>query len=142
MRTATITLLPGEQEQYERMVAGWYAQWEPNDYQEYKLVDTLIVNDLLHRRAQRWLMETEAAIFKLSGSDPMGWTPEQERKLQFMQQRKASAERAFYRAWSVLQGLRKDIMRENQKINQLTTKLAIYKAREEGAEAEQPAKSS
>jgi hypothetical protein len=46
----------------------------------------------------------------------MTWTAEQERKLQFAQQQKAGAKRAFYPAWSALQGLRKDFMRENDRV--------------------------
>jgi hypothetical protein len=117
MSASKIPLLPGEtQDQYDAMVAGWRAQWEPDDYQEHKLVDTLIVNDWLHRRAERWLLETEASIVRQGGPDPINWTMEQQRRLQFAQQHKANAERAFYRAWSTLQGLRKDVIRRDEKL--------------------------
>jgi hypothetical protein len=132
MRAKTIRLLPDEDpDEYESMVAGWQAQWQPDDYQEHKLVKTLIHNDWMHRRAEHWLMETEASIVEQSGLDPMGWTDEQERKLQLVQRYKTSAERAFYRAWSALQGLRKDVLRTEEKLNKLSTELAVYKAREE-----------
>jgi hypothetical protein len=132
LRAKKIRLLPGEeQSDYDEMVAGWHKQWQPDDYQEHKFVETLIHNDWMHRRAERWLMETEASIFEQSGLDPMKWTAEQERKLQLVQRYKTGAERAFYRAWSVLQGLRKDVLRTEEKINKLNTELAKYKAREE-----------
>jgi hypothetical protein len=132
LRAQKIRLIDGEeQSDYDAMVAGWNEQWLPDDHQEHKLVGTLIYNDWLHRRAERWLMETEATIVEQSGIDPMGWTDEQERKLQLVQRYKTSAERAFYRAWSALQGLRKDVMRTEEKLNKLNTELAVYKAREE-----------
>jgi hypothetical protein len=128
MRAIEIRLLPGEtQDQYDEMVAGWKKQWKPADYQEHKLVDTLITNDWLHRRAERWLMETEASIVGQGGPDPMGWTAEQHRRLQFAQQHKANAERAFYRAWSTLQGFRKDFLREKEKERETLRKLEKQK---------------
>ncbi len=51
-----VLLLPDEsQEEYDEMVAGWRKQFQPADYQEEKLVETLILNDWLHRRAFGWL---------------------------------------------------------------------------------------
>jgi hypothetical protein len=82
LRAKKIRLLPDEdQGEYEEMVAGWNKQWRPEDYQEHKLVETLIHNDWMHWRAERWLMETEASIVEQSGLDPMNWTAEQEHEL-------------------------------------------------------------
>ena len=67
--------------------------------------------------------------------DPQDWTAEEQHLLEKMQRYKTTTERAFYRAWSALQGLRKDVMRENDKTRKVEAELAVYKAREEAREA-------
>ena len=109
-----IILEDESQDDYDRLIAGWYEQWEPADFQEKKLVDTLIRNDWWHQRAERRLFEAEAAIADRSGVNPQSWTAEDKHLLENMQRYKTTMERAFYRAWSALQGLRKDVMRENR----------------------------
>ena len=113
------------------MVAGWKNQFLPADYQEEKLVDTLILNDWLHRRALRWLLAVEAAVVEADGPDPMQWTSERRHRMELAQRYKNSAERAFHKSWSVLQGLRKDIMRvEDQKFKLQLEIIKLNKARE------------
>ena len=107
------------QKEYDRLVDGWYEQWEPADFQEYKLVNTLIRNDWWHQRAERRLLEAEAHIADKSGVNPQDWTAEEQHLLEKMQRYKTTTERAFYRAWSALQGLRKDVMRENKENSKL-----------------------
>jgi hypothetical protein len=112
LRATKVLLLPDEsQEEYDEMVAGWRKQFLPADYQEEKLVETLILNDWLHRRAFRWLLAIEAAVVSADGPDPTQWTSERRHRMELAQRYKNSAERSFHKAWSVLQGLRKDIMR-------------------------------
>ena len=137
-------ILPDEkQEQYDAVVQGWMAQWEPTDYQEHKLVETLIENDWQHRRAQRRLLETEASIIEANGADPAEWTAEQTHRLELMQRYKTTAERAFYKSWGVLQGLRKDIMRIEKENSKLRAENERYRRDEErrqaaGEKASQP----
>ncbi len=115
VRAKSVVILPGEtQEDYDRVVHGWNDYWKPADYQEEKLVETLILNDWLHRRAQTWQVETEARAVKENGFDPMDWTAEQQRKIELVQRYKTTTERAFYRAWSALHSLGKDIMRDDR----------------------------
>ena len=135
MRAKNVLILPGEtQEEYDKVVRGWNDYWQPADYQEEKLVETLIRNDWMHRRGQRWQLETEARVVEESGIDPMDWTAEQRHTMELMQRYKTTAERAFYRAWSALRGLGKDIMREDKdkaqmerRMKELETQLAAQK---------------
>ncbi|MBV8866143.1 MAG: hypothetical protein JO210_12185, partial [Acidobacteriaceae bacterium] len=132
LRAKKVLILAGEaQEEYDRVVRGWNEQWEPADYQEEKLVETLIQNDWLHRRAQRWQLETEARVVGEKGPDPMDWTPEQQHKMELMQRYKTTAERAFYRAWSALQGLGKDIVRRDKDYEAMRLRVAKHELREE-----------
>ena len=126
-----IILEDESQDDYDRLIAGWYEQWEPADFQEKKLVDTLIRNDWWHQRAERRLFEAEAAIAERTGIEPQGWTAEDKHLLENMQRYKTTMERAFYRAWSALQGLRKDVMRESDQKAKMHLQLEVLRAREE-----------
>lgn len=113
VRSQQIRLLPDETaEQYEAAVDRWRRHFKPSDYQEERLVEVLIVNDWLLRRAQRWLMEVEASVAALAGPDPLQWTSEQRQKIELAQRYKGTAERAFYKSLSVLRDLRREVRRE------------------------------
>jgi hypothetical protein len=136
-----VLLLPDEsQEEYDEMVAGWTNQFLPADYQEQKLVETLILNDWLHRRALRWLLAVEAAVVTTDGLDPTQWTSERRHRMELAQRYKNSTERAFHKAWSVLQGLRKDIMRLEDQKSRLKLQLDLLKLKQARERAEQRAK--
>ncbi len=141
MRTSVVVLAGEKQEDYDKVARGWNEYWEPADYQEEKLVETLILNDWLHRRAQRWQLAAEARVMGENGPDPMDWPVEQQRKLEAAQRFKAAAERAFYRAWSALRGLGKDIMRDNRRETALQHKVDLLELQREAqkAKAEQTA---
>jgi hypothetical protein len=141
LRATKILLLPDEsQEEYDEMVAGWTNQFLPADYQEQKLVETLILNDWLHRRALRWLLAVEAAVVTTDGLDPTQWTSERRHRMELAQRYKNSTERAFHKAWSVLQGLRKDIMRLEDQKSRLKLQLDLLKLKQARERAEQRAK--
>ena len=95
------------EEQFQVVRQHWIEQFGPEGYQEERLVEILVWNDWFLQRAERNLQETEAAAF---GAD--GWTAELLHQVQLMQRYKTTAERSFYRAWSALRGLEKDIHRE------------------------------
>ncbi len=141
MRTSVVVLPQESEEEYQKAVRGWNDYWQPADYQEEKLVETLILNDWLHRRAQRWQLAAEARVMGENGPDPMDWPAEQQRKLEAAQRFKAAAERAFFRAWSALRGLGKDIMRDNRREAALQHKVDILEVQKEAlkAKAEQTA---
>ena len=123
LRAKSLYILPGEtQEEYDKVLRGWNDYWQPADYQEEKLVETLIQNDWQHKRAQRWHLAAEAGAVGEDGLGPMDWTAEQRHQMELMQRYKTSAERAFYRALSALRGLHKDIMREDKDRTELRAK--------------------
>ncbi len=112
-----ILILPDEDPaEFERIAEGWLQQFDPADFQEETLVEALILNDWSLRRKRRHFFAAEAAAAAASGPDPAAWSAEQRHHLALMQRYKTAAERAFYRSWSALQGLRKDIMNENIKL--------------------------
>ena len=139
VRAKSVVILEGEtQEDYDKVVSGWNDYWQPADYQEEKLVENLILNDWLQRRGQRLQLETEAKVIGESGFDPVAWTAEQQRGMELAQRYKTTVERAFYRAWSALRGLGKDIMREDK--DKAAVKVEMGKLREkvQKLEAQQP----
>jgi hypothetical protein len=143
LRATKILRLPDESpEEYDAMVAGWTNQFLPADYQEQKLVETLILNDWLHRRALRWLLAVEAAVVTADGLDPMQWTSERRHRMELAQRYKNSTERAFHKAWSVLQGLRKDIMRVEDQKSRLKLQLELLRVNKASEKAMRRAKRS
>jgi hypothetical protein len=99
-----VSKLPEESRQaYEAIAAGWRAEFEPEGYQETRLVDILIQNDWLLQQSEQRLLEAEAALCNGAGD---------EQEIEAKQRQKAAAERSFYRAWNALQGLQKELMRQ------------------------------
>ena len=125
-----VSKLPDEYRQrYEAIAAGWRAEFEPAGYQETRLVDILIQNDWLlvsgppvdalalptriQQNEQR-LLEAEALLCNGAGD---------EQEMEAKQRRKAAAERSFYRVWNALQGLRKELMRNEWMLAKMEHKL-------------------
>lgn len=118
-RAKKTLILPDEtQEEYDELRNGWLEEFEPEGHQERRLVEKLILNDWLQQRAERWLLQVEAQVVE-ENADPSEWTAEQHHRIELMQRYKTTAERAFYRAWSAVQSLRKDFMREQRDIYRL-----------------------
>ncbi len=146
VRAKSVVILAGEtQEEYDKVVSGWNDHWQPADYQEETLVEALILNDWLHKRGQRLQLETEARVIGESGFDPVAWTAGQQRGMDLAQRYKTTTERAFYRAWSALRGLGKDLMREDKeksgmdrRIKELETQLAAVQKAVPKAQGETP----
>jgi hypothetical protein len=102
LRARNVLILPDEtQEEYDATRRGWLATYEPDGYHETRLVEQLILNDWLLQRANRRMVETEAS--EDGGGD--------EHRVELMQRYKTANERAFYRALAAVEGLRKDILR-------------------------------
>ncbi len=125
---AKTLILPDEcQEDFDQIHDGWMAEFEPEGYQEMRLVEILILNDWHLQRAQLRLWEAEAALCA-GPQEPLGedgreiWEAQRQHDLELKQRYKTSCERAFYRAWSVLQGLRKDIDRRQVALARLEAK--------------------
>jgi hypothetical protein len=106
LRAKTAWLLPDEsQEELDAVEAGWNEQFQPKDFQQQTLVKALVLNDWLRRRAERWLLTTEAAVIGASGLNPLDWTAEQRQRMELGQRYKGTADRAFHRALGLLQKL-------------------------------------
>jgi len=116
--TSKVLFLPGENpEDFDAIEAGWRNEFEPDGYQEERLVEILVLNDWWLKRAQRNLDEAEAEVFGDGGDF---------HRVELMQRYKTTHERAFYRALNALQGLRKDIMRERMENVRLQGKLERF----------------
>ncbi len=98
---AEALILPTEsQEDFDRVVEEWRREFEPEGYQEERLVEILIQNDWFLRRADKaW------HAGQVEGND--------QHTLELMQRYRTTAERSFYRAWGAVRSLRKDLMRED-----------------------------
>jgi hypothetical protein len=106
LRAKVAWLLPDEsQEEFDAVEAGWNQQFQPKDFQQQTLVKSLVLNDWLRRRAERWLLATEAAVIAASGPIPLDWTAEQRQRMELGQRYKGTADRAFHRELALLQKL-------------------------------------
>ncbi len=116
MRSQRFTVLADEtREDYEETRIGWLKKYTPADYHEMRLVEQLILNDWLLQRANRRILQAEAALVgEEETCHPATWTAEQEHKIELVMRYKTTQERAFYRSLNALEGLRKDLMREEQ----------------------------
>ncbi len=127
----TLIMADESREDYERVEEGWREEFEPEGYQEERLIDILIVNDWTLSRGQRRTMQAE------TGAGEAGLPEEdQQHRLDLMQRYKTTAERAFYRAWEAMRGLRKDIMRENQEHIRLQHRVAELEAQRQASKKE------
>jgi hypothetical protein len=110
---AGMLLLAGESEEtYQETRRGWLKSFEPTGYHEERLVEQVILNDWLLRRANRRMLEAEAAVDAENYED----------RIERVQRYKTSAERAFYRALAAVESLRKDQLRERLIEERLTWK--------------------
>ncbi len=145
LRSTKFRILADEsQEDFDDVERGWWTQFAPEDYEEDKLVRTLVLNDWLHQRAERRLLQVEATIAEVSGIDPTQWTADQRHQIELIQRYKTTAERAFYRALAALQGLRRDFRRLQREVARLEAenrrlggKLTSVEQKLEGKESEE-----
>ncbi len=142
MRSKRHTILADEtREDYEETRIGWLKKYTPADYHEARLVDQLILNDWLLQRANRRILQAEAALVGEEEScHPATWTAEQEHKIELVLRYKTTQERAFYRSLNALEGLRKDLMREELSAGRLLEKEKEKNKVLEKELAERPAK--
>src|SRR5579884_3555168 len=126
-----VSKLPEEARQrYDAIAAGWRAEFEPEGYQETRLVDILIQNDWLLQQSDERLLEAETALCNGAGD---------EQEIENKQRRKAAAERSFYRAWNALQGLRKELMRYEWLLAKQEREIAKLQAQiEKQGESQEP----
>jgi hypothetical protein len=102
--------------EYQVIHAGWMAEFEPEGYQEERLVEILIHNDWTLKLAERRLMQAEEALLD-------GWTPERQTHFDALLRSKSAAQRLFYQAWRVLRGMQKDLERRQVQVIRLQAKI-------------------
>lgn len=122
---SNVLIMPDEkQSDFDEVQRGWREEFEPEGFAENTMVDALILNDWLRRRSIRRMLEAEAAALEACGTDPHEWSSEHRQTTELMQRYNTTRERAFYRSWNAVQGLRKDILRFRQMELQAKEKLA------------------
>lgn len=87
---------------FEVVRRGWMTTYQPQGYMGERLVQQLIFNDWMLRRANRRLAEV------LAGEMDDGY----QHRVELMQRYKTTAERAFFRALAVLEQMRREARRE------------------------------
>jgi hypothetical protein len=106
-RAKTRILVDERQEDYDEIARGWTAEYEPEGYMEERLVEILIENDWLLRRVMRRLEETEQGTHDFD----------------LMLRYKTTAERSFYRSLNAVQQLRKDRIRMDKILRDMSKEL-------------------
>jgi len=109
MRSRSVIAGDELQEDFDRLAAGWRAEYEPEGQAGESLIERVILGDWFLRRAERVCMEAEA---ELAAVHPLDWTEEQHKQMQLYSRYKTTAERSFYRAFYAVRGLRKDKLKE------------------------------
>ena len=122
LRSNILIMRDEKQSDFDEVQHGWREEFEPEGFAENTLVDALILNDWLRRRAVRKLLEAEAA--EACGTDAHESSSERGHTVELMQRYHTTRERAFYRSWNAVQGFRKDIMRFRHMELQTKEKLA------------------
>ena len=111
MRSKRVIAGDERQKDFDRLAAGWRAEYEPEGQAAESLMERVILNDWLLQRAERNYLE---AAWKLA--EALAEDGEQlearHAKVQLYLRYRTTAERSFYRAYYALRGLRKDKVRE------------------------------
>ena len=109
MRSRKVIVGDERQEDFDRLAAGWRAEFELEGQAAESLVERVIREDWFLRRAEGVYMDAEAELAEVH---PLERTAEQHAQMQLYLRYKTTAERSFYRAYYALRGLRKDKLKE------------------------------
>jgi hypothetical protein len=137
MRSKTLILPDESQEDFDRLAAGWRAEYGDDGQATTSLLERVIQNDWFLQRAERRYMEEEAELAAKAGVSAVGWSEEQHHKLELFLRYKTGAERSFYRAFHSLRGLRKDKIKEELDLDKVREEVlecareAVTKAHQE-----------
>jgi len=123
VRARTVIVAGERQEDFDRLAAGWRAEYEPQGQAAESLIERVILGDWFLRRAEAVYMDAES---ELAAIHPLARTPEQHAKLALYVRYKTTAERSFYRAYQALRGLRKDKIREDLDWENVRKKIDNY----------------
>lgn len=127
MRSRTVIIGDERQEDFDRLAAGWRAEYGDEGQATRSLLERVILSDWYLQRAERRYMEAEG---ELGETGPLEWSEEQHKKIELYLRYKARAEGSFYRALYALRGLRKDRLKEELDLEKMRREM-----RELGREA-------
>lgn len=139
-------LLVGEesQEDFDRLAAGWRAEYEPEGQAAESVIERVILGDWFLRRAERCCMEAEWELAEVEGRDhKQEELDAKHAKVQLYSRYRTTHERSFYRAFYALRGLRKDKVKELLDVKRFEEKLngmaeqAVKDAAERGTQKAQ-----
>ncbi len=140
MRSQKLILEDERTEDFDRLAAGWQAEYGDEGQAAESLLRRVILNDWFLQRAERRYIEAET---ELAAVHPLEWTEEQHHQIELYLRYKTTAERSFYRALSAFRGLRKDKIREEldfekirQRMDEYAVKAVEKVAQEQAVQAE------
>src|ERR1700761_2608638 len=96
MRARTVIIGDERQEDFDRLAAGWRAEFDCEGQAAESLLERVIRGDWFLRRAEGVYMDAEAELAEVH---PLEWTAEQHAQMQLYLRYKTTAERSFYRAY-------------------------------------------
>ena len=109
VRAKNTLILPDEtQEEFDRVKAGWMAEYGPHGYAEERLVEEVYLNDWFLKRAMRRLQEAEAKLLEHI-DDSEEELARYEKRVDLMLRYKTTQERSFHRALGAVQAFRRDL---------------------------------
>ena len=123
MRSRTVIIGDERQEDFDRLAAGWRAEFDFEGQAAESLLERVIREDWFLRRAEGVCMDAEAEMAEVP---PLERTAEQHAQMQLYLRYKTTAERSFYRAYYALRGLRKDKLKEELDFDKLRQKMDKY----------------
>jgi hypothetical protein len=123
MRSRTVIIGDERQEDFDRLAAGWRAEFDFEGQAAESLLERVIREDWFLRRAEGVCMDAEAELAEVH---PLERTAEQHAQMQLYLRYKTTAERSFYRAYYALRGLRKDKLKEELDFDKLRQKMDKY----------------
>jgi hypothetical protein len=113
MRSRKLIVGDERQEDFDQLAAGWRAEYEPEGQAAESLIERVILNDWLLRRAEGCHLDAEWELAQVEASEASAEEIEKgHQKVQLYLRYRTTAERSFYRAFYALRGLRKDKVRE------------------------------
>lgn len=123
MRSHSVLVGDERQEDFDRLAAGWRAEYEPEGQAAESLIQRVILTDWFLRRAETAYMDAESELSQLH---PLDRSADQHARILLYLRYKTTAERSFYRAYNALRGLRKDKIKEELDWMKVRNKLDKY----------------
>ncbi len=138
MRSKKLIVENERQEDFDRLSAGWRAEYGDEGKATESLLERVILGDWFLRRAERRYIDAEAELAEI---DALEWSEDQHHNIELYLRYKTTQERSFYRALHAPRGLRKDKIREELGLEKMRREIDQYAVTAvEKAAHEQPVK--